>query len=94
MNFIHIVCTADYSAKENEYMQLFFWFQAKSWVTLFLSLGGVLQGYGKANITPYIHAMVYHVPHLMRTHQGIRNFSGQGGYLKINTSTCNITMNL
>lgn len=55
MNFIHTI---------------FFLFQAKSWVTLFLSLGGVLQGYGKANITPYIHAMVYYVPHLMRTHQG------------------------
>ena len=55
-------------------------------MTLFLSLGGVLQGYGNANITTYIHVMVYHAPHLMRTHQGIRNFSGQGGYLHINTS--------
>ena len=43
-----------------------------------MSLGGIHDGYGKANITPYIHAMVYHVPRLMRIHNGIRNFSGQG----------------
>lgn len=56
-------------------------------MTLFLSLGGTLEGYGKANITPYIHAMVYHVPHLMRIHNGIRKFSGQGKYINYNMFT-------
>ncbi|CAB4025926.1 Hypothetical predicted protein [Paramuricea clavata] len=52
--------------------------KATAWVTLFLSLGGQLEGYGKQCITPYIHAMVYHVPQFMKLHKGIRNFSGQG----------------
>jgi hypothetical protein len=49
-------------------------------VTLFLSLGGTLEGYGKANITPYIHAMVYHVPRFMKMHNGIKQLSEQGNY--------------
>ncbi|XP_028394380.1 uncharacterized protein LOC114518556 [Dendronephthya gigantea] len=52
--------------------------KAQAWITLFLSLTGKLQGYGKTNITPYMHAMVYHAPKFMRIHQGIRHFSGQG----------------
>ena len=56
-------------------------------MTLFLSLGGTLEGYGKANITPYIHAMVYHVPHFMRIHNGIRKFSGQGKYISYSMLT-------
>ena len=35
-------------------------------------------GYEKARITPYIHAMVYHVPKFMRLHNGIEKFTGQG----------------
>ena len=58
-----------------------FKFYVTAWVSLFLSLGGIYDGYGKANITPYIHGMVYHVPPLMRIHNGIRNFSGQGLYI-------------
>ena len=53
-------------------------FQAVSWVELFLSLGGKCVGYEKARITPYIHAMVYHVPKFMRLHSGIKKFTGQG----------------
>ena len=47
-------------------------------MTLFLSLGGKLEGYGKSEVTPYIHCMVYHVPHFMRKHKGMKKFSGQG----------------
>ncbi|CAB3986080.1 Hypothetical predicted protein [Paramuricea clavata] len=52
--------------------------KATAWVTLFLSLGDKRQGYAKQNITPYIHAMVYHIPCSMRMHKGMRNFLGQG----------------
>lgn len=55
-----------------------FSFQATAWVTLFLSLEDNHRGYAKENITPYIHAMVYHVPRSMTMHKGIQNFSGQG----------------
>ncbi|CAB4015118.1 Hypothetical predicted protein [Paramuricea clavata] len=43
-----------------------------------LALGGTLEGYAKANITPYIHSMVYHVPRFMKMHNGVKQFSGQG----------------
>ena len=41
------------------------------WIVLFNSMGGVREGYGKANVTPYMDAMVYHVPHFMKIHSGI-----------------------
>ena len=44
---------------------------------LFLSLGGVEEGYGKANITPYIHMMCYHVPFFLAS-TGLKCFTGQG----------------
>ena len=53
-------------------------FQAVNWVELFLSLGRKCVGYEKAQITPYIHAMVYHVLKFMRLHSGIKKFTGQG----------------
>lgn len=49
-----------------------------AWVTLFKSLGGKLEGYGCSEVTPYIHCMVYHVPHFMKKHKGMKKFSGQG----------------
>ena len=52
--------------------------KANRWVSLFTSLGGICQGYSKANVTPYIHAMVYHVPRFMQKHDGIKKFTGQG----------------
>lgn len=52
--------------------------QASKWVTLFQSLGGVCPGYEKARVTPYMHAMVFHVPRFMTLHQGMKKFTGQG----------------
>ncbi|KXJ10506.1 hypothetical protein AC249_AIPGENE18777 [Exaiptasia diaphana] len=49
-----------------------------SWVNLFTSLGGKLQGYKKTSVTPYMHTMVYHVPTFMKLHNGIKKFTGQG----------------
>ncbi|CAH3172702.1 unnamed protein product [Porites lobata] len=48
-----------------------------AWVNLFQSLGGKLEGYGKAKVTPYIHCMVYHIPYFMAKHKGMKKFSGQ-----------------
>lgn len=55
-----------------------FFLQAINWVKLFLSLGGKCIGYEKARVTPYMHAMVYHVPKFMELHGGIKKFTGQG----------------
>ena len=51
------------------------------WIVLFNSLGGVCEGYGKANVTPYMHAMVHHAPYFMKIHSGIKRFTGQGKLL-------------
>ena len=56
------------------------------WVEMFISLdrpNGRL-GYAKARVTPYMHAMVYHVPRFMVIHQGIKKFTGQGMYSTLN----------
>lgn len=44
----------------------------------FLSLAGISIGYAKENVTPYMHAMVYHVPRFLAKLQGIKKFTGQG----------------
>ena len=70
--------------------------QVTHWVTLFQSLGGKLEGYSKANVTPYIHAMVYHVPRFMKKHRGVKKFTGQGksGSLSLALQTKIIFLNL
>ena len=40
----------------------------------------------KSNVTPYMHVMVYHLPHAMRLHGGIKKFTGQGMFV-INMTT-------
>ena len=37
-------------------------------------------GHQMANVTPYMHIMVYHVPQLMKVHGGIKRFTGQGKF--------------
>ncbi|XP_028417002.1 uncharacterized protein LOC114541217 [Dendronephthya gigantea] len=61
----------------DEYITSYFE-KAKAWILLFTSLGGICEGYGKANVTPYMHSMVYHVPRFMKTHTGVKRFTGQG----------------
>ena len=58
-------------------IQNVFNFQATQWVNLFLTLSGVEDGYGKANITSYIHMLCYHVPFFFAT-SGVKCYTGQG----------------
>lgn len=50
----------------------------KNWLMLFLSLGKKRKGFGKANVTPYMHATVYHVWDVIQKYGNIKQFSGQG----------------
>ena len=59
-------------------LKVVFYFQAVDWIKLFVSLSGKAMGYEKERITPYMHAMVYHVPKFMEVHKGIKKFTGQG----------------
>ena len=52
--------------------------KAQEWVKLFVSLRDKAIGYKKANVTPYIHAMVYHVPIFFQTFKTVKLFTGQG----------------
>ena len=52
--------------------------KAKHWVNLFTSTAGMCPGHEQARVTPYMHAMVYHVPRFMRNQSGIKTFTGQG----------------
>jgi hypothetical protein len=60
------------------YVIYYFVLQARNWVKLFNSLGGKCQGYEKQRVTPYMHAMVYHLPRFMAKHGGVKKFTGQG----------------
>ena len=52
--------------------------KAKGWVNLFTSLRDKRIGYKRANITPYMHAMVYHIPKFFEAHKSVKVFTGQG----------------
>lgn len=52
--------------------------KSKDFVNLFCSLGGVRIGYEKKRVTPYMHALVYHVPMFIKNHKNFRQFTGQG----------------
>lgn len=49
----------------------------KTWLTDFLILGDIRKGYYPENVTPYMHAMVYHVPFFVHKYGELRKFSGQ-----------------
>ena len=52
--------------------------QATTWVKLFLSFSGKRKGYNRARVTPYMHIMVYHIPHFFSLYKTIKVFTGQG----------------
>ena len=49
----------------------------KDWVTLFLRLGTKCEGHHKKNVTPYMHALICHVPEQIEKYGNIKMFSGQ-----------------
>ncbi|KAK2550530.1 hypothetical protein P5673_028729 [Acropora cervicornis] len=55
-----------------------FFEKARDWIILFTSLAGKSPGYEKKRVTPYMHAMVYHIPRFMTKYDGIKKFTGQG----------------
>lgn len=60
------------------YFNPYFYCKAKAWVSLFTSLGGISPDYVKAKVTPYMHAMVYHLPRFLAELQSIKKFTRQG----------------
>eukprot|EP00731_Ephydatia_muelleri_P024549 Em0016g820a len=52
--------------------------KAKQWIKDFVALSPVAQGYQKDRVTPYMHIMAMHMPHMIRLHGNIKQFSCQG----------------
>jgi hypothetical protein len=52
--------------------------KTKEWINLFISLRDKINGYKKANITPYMHIMVYHIPKFFELYKTVKVFTGQG----------------
>ena len=71
--------------------RLYFCFVASvcDWVNLFLTLKDKENGYSKANITLYIHLLVYHVPKYVQSDDDMKVFTGQG-VEKTNDVLCSI----
>jgi hypothetical protein len=70
-NLINIDSNAD-----DFYLDIFR--KAKDFISLFCSVGGVRIGYEKKRVTPYMHALVYHVPIFIKNYKKFRHFTGQG----------------
>lgn len=51
-----------------------------------LFLSADCEGYWANNVTPYMHILVYHIPHFIREYGNIKEFSCQGVEQNNNTS--------
>ena len=78
-----ILCTMNLKNKTN--------LQAKDWVDDYTDLRDVHCSYRPQYVTPYMHILTYHVPHLIRMYGNIKQFSCQGKeYLMIITEYVNL----
>ena len=68
-----VTCRDPSTQMINDYFQ-----KAKEWVNLFTSLRDKRIGYKRSNVTPYMHAMVYHIPIFLQNYKTIKLFTGQG----------------
>lgn len=60
----------------NLYLDVFS--RAREFVNLFCSLGSFRIGYNNSRVTPYMHALAYHVPVFLKNHSSFKQFTGQG----------------
>ena len=64
--------------EENENLVLDVSEKSEEFIELFCSLGGTRVGYNKFRVTPYMHALSYHVPVFIKNHKTFKQFTGQG----------------
>ena len=51
--------------------------KAKNWINLFTSLRDKLLGYRRADVTPYVHSLVYHVPMFLKNFKSVKLFTAK-----------------
>lgn len=82
--YLHLICHKTYRYvylinKLQQCLQLHYLsIKAKQWIKDFLALSPMAQGYQKDRVTPYMHIMAMHMPHMIRLHGNIKQFSCQG----------------
>ena len=64
--------------EENENLVLDVSEKSEEFIEFFCSLGGTRVGYNKFQVTPYMHALSYHVPLLIKNQKTFKQFTGQG----------------
>lgn len=64
--------------EENGDLSLEVFEKSKEFVELFCSLAEKRVGYNKARVTPYMHALCYHVPCFIKNYKSFKQFTGQG----------------
>ncbi len=77
-DFGHIYKLISMSTAETENLFQEVFVKSKEFVELFCSLGSARIGYNKTSVTPYMHALVYHVPMFLQKHGSLKQFTGQG----------------
>ena len=55
-----------------------YFLKAKNWINLFTALKDKHLGYKRADVTPYVHSLVYHIPIFLKNFKSIKLFTGQG----------------
>lgn len=73
---VHYIYTIINTWSPSQEMMSQFCDLAKQWVVNFNSLSHILEGFDNKNVKPYMHIMVYHVPKLLKTFTGIKQFTG------------------
>ena len=64
--------------EENENLVLDVSEKSEEFIELFCSFGGTRVEYNKFQVTPYMHALSYHVPVFIKNHKTFKQFTGQG----------------
>ena len=76
-NELYKIITAKHTTDEiaNNYFE-----KAKVWIKLLTSLRTVSihKGYRRSAVTPYMHALVYHVPRFIKRYHSVKFFTGKG----------------
>lgn len=67
---------SDYDTKAEQYLEVEQ--KGKKFIDLFCSLAEKRMKYDKTRVTPYMHTIPYHVPHVIKNFSTMKQFTGQG----------------
>lgn len=67
---------SDYDTKAEQFLEIEQ--KGKKFIDLFCSLAEKRMNYDKTRVTPYMHTIPYHVPHVIKKISTMKQFTGQG----------------